>query len=53
MREILIKEVRVPVPTFKRLPTSYERQYRDKEQLGVAAVLILLPIAVVVWEVWG
>ena len=53
MREILVKEVRMPVPTFKRMPTRYERTHRDKEQLGWAAVMILLPIAVVVWEVWN
>lgn len=53
MKQILVREVERPVPTFNRLPTKFEKQHRDKDevQLVVALALIVLPVAVVVWEV--
>ena len=50
-REILVREVIMPVPTFRRMPTTHEKASRDRGGFGVPAVLILAPI---VWAlgVW-
>ena len=50
-REILVREVIMPVPTFRRMPTTHEKASRDRGGFGVPFVLILAPI---VWAlgVW-
>ena len=55
MRRILVKAVRNPVPVIERLPTRYQRQFRDRQrvQLWLGLVFVTVPVALIVWEVTG
>ena len=51
-KPIIVREVHAPVLTVTRMPTCYEHTHSDKDsmQATTGILLIVVPVAMILWE---